>query len=159
MSQESNEHKCQCQCGSTEFTAVGDPILRVICHCTICQEFNDAAYADISIFLSKDVELLNAETVSLQQYKAPPAVQRGKCIACSNPAIEFLELPLFPALTIIPTGTFPDEARLPGPVAHLFYHRRVSDIDDALPKYEGFMKSQFALTRKLLPGLFRRLIK
>ena len=158
MSNDCSPQECHCQCGNTKFTVQGAPIVRVLCHCTICQEFNNAAFGDVTIFLSKDVQLHNKEQVSFQKYKAPPAVQRGKCVSCNKPAIEFLNLPLFPSLTIIPSANIAVGEFLPEPSAHIFYHRRVADISDSLPKYSGFMKSQLALCGKLLPGMFRRLV-
>jgi hypothetical protein len=149
---------CQCECGTTKFTIIGEPIVRIACHCKICQEFNKAAYADITIFLSKDVILEDIKTVSLRKYKSPPAVKRGTCIDCGKPAIEFLDLPLFPSLTIIPSQLIPYGPLLPKLSAHIFYHRRVADIEDELPKISGSVKSQLALSKKLLPGIFNKLI-
>tara|TARA_R110001592_G_scaffold68269_3_gene209133 strand:- start:10911 stop:11393 length:483 start_codon:yes stop_codon:yes gene_type:complete len=149
---------CQCQCGITKFTIIGEPIVRIACHCKICQEFNKAPFADITIFLSKDVILEDIQTVSLRKYKSPPAVQRGKCIECDKPVIEFLDLPLFPSLTIIPSEHIPYGPLLPKLSAHIFYHRRVADIDDALPKISGSIKSQLALSKKLLPGIFLKFV-
>tara|TARA_R110001599_G_scaffold302362_1_gene508025 strand:- start:4974 stop:5456 length:483 start_codon:yes stop_codon:yes gene_type:complete len=149
---------CQCECGTTKFTIVGEPIVRIACHCNICQEFNKAPFADITIFLSKDVILEDIKTVSLRKYKRPPAVKRGTCIECGKPAIEFVDLPLFPSLTIIPSQLIPYGPLLPKLSAHIFYHRRVADIEDELPKISGSVKSQLALSKKLLPGIFNKLI-
>jgi hypothetical protein len=149
---------CQCQCGSTKFTIQGEAIARIACHCQICQEFNKAPFADITIFLSKDVTLQDEKTVSLRKYKSPPAVQRGTCIKCGKPAIEFLDLPLFPSLTIIPSQLIPYGPLLPKLSAHIFYHRRVADIEDSLPKISGAIKSQLALSKKLLPGIVLKFI-
>ena len=158
MSRKTLEQKCQCQCGKTKFTIKGDPIIRIACHCTICQEFNKAAFGDVTIFLSKDVTLEDIKTISLRKYKAPPAVQRGKCLECDKPVIEFLDLPLFPSLTIVPSELIPYGPLLPKLSAHIFYHRRVADIDDSLPKISGSIKSQLALSKKLLPGIFVKFI-
>ena len=149
------KQECQCQCGNTKFTIQGIPIVRVICHCTICQEFTDAAYSDITFFASKNVHLHDKETVSFKKYKSPPAVQRGKCIACNKPAIEFLDLPLFPSLAIIPSQNIPKGQFLPEPSIHIFYHSRVDDINDNRPKYSGFIKSQMALSGKIIRGIIR----
>ncbi len=158
MSQQTLKQEGQCQCGDTTFTVQGKPIVRMFCHCTICQEFNNAAFADVTMFLSKDVRLHNKDQVSFQKYKAPPAVQRGKCISCHKPAIEFLELPLFPSLTIIPSDNIASGGILPEPSMHIFYHRKTGDVNDNLPKYSGYVKSQLAMCGKLFPGLFRRLV-
>ncbi len=158
MIDENSTQQGQCQCGDTQFTIRGKPIVRTFCHCTICQEFNSAAYGDVTIFLSKDVSLHNNENVSFSKYKAPPAVQRGKCKSCNTPAIEFFDLPLFPSLTIIPSKNIPAGSFLPEASCHIFYHRRVSNISDDIPKYSGYIRSQVALSAKLLPSIIRSLV-
>lgn len=149
------QQHCQCQCSHAKFTIQGKPLTRAYCHCTICQAFNNAAYADITIFRSRDVHLYNKDTVNFNKYKSPPAVNRGKCAVCNKPAIEFLNLPLLPSLTFIPSENIPSGPFLPTPSTHIFYHSRVADINDALPKYSGYIKSQCALIGKLLFGLFK----
>ncbi len=158
MSKKKLQQLCQCQCGHTKFTLKGEPIVRIACHCTVCQEFNQAPFADVTLFLSKDVALENKESISLRKYKSPPAIPRGKCLKCDKPVIEFLDLPLFPSLTIIPSRLIPYGPLLPKLSAHIFYHSRVADIEDKLPKISGSIKSQLALSKKLLPGIFLKLI-
>jgi len=158
MNNDIQQQDCQCQCGATKFTITGKPIVRVFCHCTICQAFNHAAYADVTIFLAKDVHLQDKNQVRFKQYKSPPAVDRGKCASCDKPALELFELPLFPSLAMVPSENIPSGAFLPEPSAHIFYHRAVAPIDDQLPKHNGFIKSQAMLGAKLVPGLFRKLL-
>jgi len=155
MNNDSMAQSCQCECGDTRFSIVGEPLTRVICHCTICQEFNQADFGDVTIFSSKDVNIDNIESIDFKEYKAPPAVQRGKCSTCNKPAIELLDLPLLPNLTIVPTRNIPSESQLPEPDSHIFYHSRKHDVEDAIPKYSGFLKSQLALLFKLMSGMFK----
>lgn len=155
MNSDAMAQTCQCQCGDTTFSIVGKPLTRVICHCTICQEFNDADYADVTIFSSKDVNIDNIESIDFREYKAPPAVQRGKCATCNKPAIELLDLPLLPNLTMVPSSIIPSDFKLADPVSHIFYHSRKHDVEDAIPKYSGFLKSQLALLFKLMSGMFK----
>ena len=140
----------QCQCGDTRFSIKDKPIIRLFCHCKICQEFNSAPYGDVAIFLSKDVVLQENSKVDYKKYKMPPAVQRGKCSSCHKPAIEYLKLPLMPELTIIPSANIPTGDFLPDPSMHIFYHRRINDMNDELPKISGFIKSQVKLAGKIL---------
>lgn len=156
MSNQDLKEECSCECGTAKFTIQGEALVRIICHCTICQEFNDAAYSDVTIFVSKDVHLQNQETVSFKKYKSPPAVQRGTCITCHKPAIEFLDLPAFPSFTIIPSQNIPKSQRLPDPSVHIFYHRRIADVQDHLPKYSGFIKSQLGMGILIMKGMYRR---
>ena len=148
-------HSGQCACGASSFTVSGPPVLRLICHCTICQEFNDAAFADVSIYTADNVNLPDNQPISFSTFKKPPAVQRGKCQKCGKPAIEFFHLPVMQDLVMIPSENIAKSVELPAPKVHIFYHRRIADINDALPKVSGPIRSQLAMGRCLLPGLMR----
>lgn len=157
MKKNAQPEECQCPCGATKFTIQGKPLVRVFCHCTICQEFNQAAYSDVTIFLAKDVRICDKNQIRFRRYKSPPAVDRGKCATCDKPAIELFELPLLPSLVIVPSDHIPKSPLLPKPSAHIFYHRAVAHINDELPKHNGFIMSQIAFGAKLLPALFQKL--
>ena len=47
---------CGCSCGEVEFTISSKPLFRGYCHCTICQRFNDAPYADITVFTADNLD-------------------------------------------------------------------------------------------------------
>lgn len=141
--------ECTCSCGATSFQAVRPPLFRILCHCTICQRFNSASFADVIVFGARDISLPSPETVSFNTYKPPPNVQRGKCAACGQPAIEVFEAPLLPKLVMVPASMFQSDAALPSPVAHVFYDKRVTDAEDSYPKYQGFFRSQFAFLKYL----------
>lgn len=146
----------QCECGENKFEITGEPIFRAICHCEICQEFNDAPFADITLYRTKDVDLPEQNTVEFKAYTSPPMAQRGKCKTCDKPTIEFLKIPVAPALTIVPTKNLSNTESLPEPTFHVFYHRRIQDSEDNLPKYSGYMKSQLAFMVRLIWALLRR---
>ena len=59
-------------------------------------------------------------------------------------------------LILVPTTNYPDIAALPEPTMHLFYNRRVEDIDDNLPKYNGFVQSQAMMVKALAQGIYKR---
>jgi hypothetical protein len=147
-----NKYVCQCSCGETTFSVQGSPLLRCYCHCTICQEFNQAAFADISIYMAKNVALPSPESLEYKAYRPPPAVQRGKCKSCGSPAVEFLQIPLLAKLIIIPTNTLHQDCVV-DPALHMFYNSRVSDVDDGLAKFNGYWKSQAAFGHKLIVSL------
>ena len=151
-----NPGHCQCQCGATSFKALGTPLLRAFCHCTICQNFNNSAFADITIFRGRDIDLADDQPVQFNTYRRPPNVQRGKCSACDKPAIEFMHLPLMPSFVFVPTENIKDSAMIPAPILHMFYDSRVADIKDDLPKYQGYWSSQLGSTRHLISALMRR---
>ncbi|MFV1871943.1 MAG: GFA family protein [Oleiphilus sp.] len=152
MSKTQLEINCHCQCGKTSVSLLDTPIARMICHCTICQEFNQADYGDVTLFFSKDVQLHDKSQVEFKTYKAPPAVQRGKCSHCHQPSIELFNLPVTPALTLIPSALIPTGPAAIPISAHIFYHSRVQDIHDQAPKISGYLKSQLAVTKEVFKG-------
>ncbi len=138
-----------CECGATRFNTHAEPLFRILCHCTICQRYNDAPYGDVLVFRAEDVSLPPEDAVRFETYKPPPNVQRGKCASCAQPAVETFILPLFPKLVMVPSPMFGADADLPEPKAHIYYDKRVSDVEDAYPKYHGLLQSQFAFMKYL----------
>lgn len=145
---------CRCGCGAVQFR-VRRPLFRLYCHCTLCQRFNQAPFADVTVFRAKDVDPPARETVSLQTLRPPPNVPRGRCARCEQPAIEYFSAPLLPKLVMVPKGVFAADAPLPAPALHLFYDMRSAEVDDPLPKYRGYLRSQLAFARRLIAGFAR----
>jgi len=141
--------ECTCSCGATSFQTIGEPLFRFYCHCTICQRFNDAPFADILVYRAEDVALPPMETVIFDTYRPPPNVQRGKCAKCGQPAVTVFAARFLPRLVTVPRPMFRSDAELPSPVAHGFYDKRVSDANDPFPKYEGYFRNQIAFLKFL----------
>ena len=141
--------KFTCACGATDFQTVGEPLFRILCHCTICQRFSSAPFADVLVFRAEDVSLPPPDAVHFDTYKPPPNVKRGKCATCTQPAIEVFIVPVFPKLVMVPTPMLSAEAEVPAPIAHIFYDKRVSDAKDTYPKHRGFLRSQLAFMNYL----------
>lgn len=148
----------RCSCGSVHFVTTARPMFRAYCHCTICQKFNDADYADVTVFYAKSVDSVDESKISFKVYQQPPLVQRGTCIQCDKPALEKirLPLPLMPRLIVIPSSNFDDTERLPAPSMHIFYDKRVSDLEDGIKKYRGFVASQLGFGLGLMKGMISR---
>ena len=139
-----------CGCGATQFTARA-ALFRVICHCTICQRFNQAPYADILVFRRDDLLIDSLDTIAFDTYKPPPNVNRGVCNTCAKPALELFEPRFLPKLAMIPGAVHQlAPADTPAVSAHIFYDKRVADVDDELPKFSGFFRSQMAFMRMLM---------
>lgn len=143
-----------CACGASRFVVSGNPRARFICHCMICQSVYRKPYADVSAMWGGEVVVANEASVRFKHYRAPPALRRGTCSACGGPVVGFLRLAPFVRLAFVPSENFSDKSVLPRPAMHIFYHRRVADIADELPKYGGYWTSQLAVTRLLLKALF-----
>jgi len=146
----------QCSCGTVQFETTERPIFRAYCHCTICQKYNGAAYADVTVFRAKNVASVDESNISFKVYQQPPIVQRGTCTQCGKPAFEKIRIPLMPKLIAIPSGNFADAAHLPAPSMHIFYDSRVRDMDDGIKKYRGFVASQLGFGAGLMKGMISR---
>ena len=148
-------HNCRCPCGAVVFSATREPLLRVICHCTLCQQFNAADHADVIVYRRRSVLEPPAGKVEFTTLRAPPNVARGVCTACRTPAIEVFDPPLMPGLIMVPRAMFAHGTALPQPELHIFYGSRRADHADELPKVSGYFASQTAFARRVLPRLVR----
>ncbi|MEM8541872.1 MAG: GFA family protein [Pseudomonadota bacterium] len=145
-----------CSCKETHYTISGTPMFRAYCHCSTCQAYNQSDFADIIVMRSKDVLLVGQEKIAYKYHQQPPLLQRGNCTECGGVIIEKMRIPLLANMTIIPTQTLRDRENLPAPSFHMFYHRRIADAVEKLPKHEGYLKSQMAFSAKVLASLVPR---
>jgi len=53
----------------------------------------------------------------------------------------------------IPAANFEPGDRLPPVKLDIFYHRRVHDMPDAVPKYSGYFASELAVGKLIMRGL------
>ena len=143
----------QCACGANQIEFSHPPIARFICHCLVCQKYTGRAFSDVSVFIRSDIKHMDIQASTFKRYKLPPNIQRGRCRHCHQPSIEF---GLLGQMVIIASRNLSPSQALPPPSLHIFYHRRVQDITDHLPKYSGFALSQLYAGKVLLKGLMER---
>ncbi|MBA6232866.1 MULTISPECIES: GFA family protein [unclassified Colwellia] len=146
---------CSCPCEESEVIVKNHPVIRFICHCKICQEVYRKPFADIVAVRSNQVIKPINPTIRFAKHRFPPAVNRGFCPSCNSPVVAFL--PLAPAfgLSFIPAENFSKDYELPKPVLHSFYDRRVDDVDDNLPKFNGYWPSQWAVSSRFVSTILR----
>lgn len=145
----------KCECGAVELEATVAPKARFICHCTICQKVYGEPFADITALWNMQLRIsLGADQLRYKHHSwFPSSVNRGVCRHCERPVLGRLNLPPLP-VTLVPTQRWVDPTELPPPSGHIFYHSRVADISDELPKTSGLVGSELAATRYILSGLF-----
>jgi hypothetical protein len=146
---------CSCRCGASRLTVTGEPIGRLVCHCTICQAFNKQPYADVTVFPAQSIALIGDSAVTFRRYRPPPALDRGACSACGGAVVEFLALGPLKVFAFVPSQNFERPTELPKRSLHIFYDRRVGDATDLLPKANGYWASQTSVFRMLFGGWFR----
>jgi len=145
---------CSCSCGKSKFGITSRPFARFVCHCTICQSVNRAPFADTTVLWAKNVALPEVHQVQFKKYRAPPALSRGTCPSCGLPVVGFLAVAPSVRLAFIPSRNYPESYALPAVALHIFYHSRTADINDHLPKYNGYWRSQLAVTKHILGRAF-----
>lgn len=141
-----------CECGDNQFGFNTLPILRLNCHCLACQKYTGQPYSDVCIFLKKHVLKLDINHTTFNRYRLPPNIQRGKCDHCLKPS---LELALAGHFVLVPTANLLEQNLLPPAEMHIFYHRKQYHVLDDLPKYSGYLHSQYILIQKLAERLHR----
>lgn len=152
-----NSSKAQCQCGKVKMKVLTEPLFRAFCHCSICQKFNNAEYGDIVFFRSSDVKVFGEENSNFKYHKFPPLLSRGSCGGCCQPTHEYLRIFPLPKLTVIPVKNFEDmSVIIPNPAMHIFYESRVTDHNDGVPKFSGYLSSQLSLSQQMLSNLRRQ---
>lgn len=143
-----------CECGINKFSVKGKPLLRAICHCQFCQDFNKSEYGDFLIYRKEQVIFIDQSKSTYKSYKKPPIVKRGSCKQCGKPVLEYLQAPLFPKLVFIPAENHSQQEPLLQPSLHMFYHRRIRDAEDQIPKYSGYLLSEMNFMGRLISKLY-----
>jgi hypothetical protein len=138
---------CSCDCGSARFTITGEPLGRFMCHCTICQSVYRAPFADAIVLAAGNVPREAVEHVRFERHRPPPAVQRGRCRSCGQPVVAYMNVAPGFTLAFVPVARYPRGIAPPDPGMHIHYDSRVADVDDDLPRFSGYWRSQFAVLR------------
>jgi len=135
-----------CTCGSNHLEISEPVIVRAYCHCSFCQEYNNAPFSDVCVFYARAVTSFDDSKINYRYFKKPRLVHRGSCIECNAAVLEKVNVPLMPKLIVVPSSNIKNSDFIPSPSMHIFYNTRVADIDDDLKKYHGFAASQRALS-------------
>ncbi|KAJ7116837.1 Mss4-like protein [Mycena crocata] len=138
MSSES-VHKGICMCGSISYAVKGKPLFSIYCHCINCQKADGAAFVAAVHFPDSAFSWTCSEVEPLKESLGDIVLYRcSKCRSCmatqilssKNWALRATQLDRGEDGKIIGW----DEVK---PTGHIFYGRRVVDVADSLPKWEG----------------------
>lgn len=145
--------RCVCACGATSAHIHGAPIARFFCHCTICQSLYKQPWADVMVFRPNAITIAEPHKLAFRRYRSLPALNRGVCTACGAPVVALTPGPSALGLAFVPSRTFENPGELPPAMQHIFYDRRIADVDDSLPKVSGYWRSEFAVGGMVGRGL------
>lgn len=148
---------CSCSCGKSSFTITGHPFARFVCHCTDCQSVYRAPFGDTTMIWAKHVKLEKTHNINFKTYFKPPVLTRGTCASCGLPIVGFMYIAPFTKIAFIPNQNFPESYALSDPSLHIFYNSRTADMDDLLPKYNGYWRSELAMVKLIASTAFRRI--
>ena len=152
MSYQRLRQTAACHCGTSYFKVDGVPIGRFICHCRICQALYKQPYADVVMLWGGAIELPQTRPFTFKKHRLPPALNRSSCNACGAPVVNFMWMAPFVRLAFTNSANFADQSALPPPSFHIFYHRRVKDVHDSLPKVSGYWSSELSVMKLLVGG-------
>lgn len=147
------KQSAECNCQASKITLNSKPFARFKCHCTICQKLYNKPYADFVVVNAKHIQIDKGDSLAFAKHRLPPALNRGICSKCHSPLVGFLRLAPMLKLAFIPADRFEDPSNLPAAQGHIFYHSRHQDINDDLPKLNGYWKSELAVTKAVFKGL------
>ena len=137
---------CSCPCGKAKFQVLKSPVVRFFCHCSICQKLYKQPFADVTTLSQGDIILPPDHGIRFDKYRSVVGIDRGTCIECSKPVIALAGSGA-KGLAFIAAANYSNADVLPSPKIRIFYDRRVEEIADHLPKYKGYLRSQFAVLR------------
>jgi hypothetical protein len=135
------EQVCSCPCPASPISVREEAIGRLFCHCTVCQEVYKKPYADVTYFWACSISLPKHD-IQLRHYRPPPALNRGVCAKCGSPVVAFMAFSPASVVAFVPSQNFERQADLPTASRHIFYHRRVADIADAVSKITGYCQAR-----------------
>lgn len=139
---------CSCSCGKSKFQVLKSPSLRFYCHCSICQRLYKQPFADVTTMSQSDIILPPDHGIHFEKYRSIIGIDRGTCVECNKPVIA-LAGSGDKGLAFIAAANYSNVDVLPDPKIHIFYDRRAAEVFDDLPKYKGYIRSQFAVIRLL----------
>lgn len=121
----------RCHCGAVRFTATGEPLFVVLCHCESCRRSTGGAVVAWCGFRREDVAFAGATPT---YYTSSPGVRRGFCARCGT-SLTF-ESMRWPDDVHLMVGNF-DAPESFTPQCHVFAAERLPWLRfaDGLPHY------------------------
>ena len=134
MTQESISGRCHC--GGISFSLI-NARGSLYCHCSICRRTTGAPFIAAVSVKPQDADLTCAEDVSLEAYATSSYLTRHRCSRCGSSIFNAIRMSNGVKLDNFMVGLL-DEPSVPARTHHIYYADRIIDIEDGLPKFDGF---------------------
>jgi|GEM_PF-478309 len=144
-----------CTCGIVSAKPKAKPLERFACHCETCRQHTGQAFSDECLFWFDDVKGAEEDELLFEKQSKFTPLSRGVCRACGKPAISVLSVTSSLKFVLLPSVLLTASDELPPLSAHVFYHRCVSEIQDNVPKYRGYLASQLATQWHILKACLK----
>ncbi|TFL03348.1 Mss4-like protein [Pterulicium gracile] len=142
----SDIHRGHCFCKAISWQVVGSPIRSVYCHCTLCQRLHASPFIHTIHYPADHFKWTHAEPHADHFEKYPvldkPWKSRIRCRHCGvmvgSESTKTNNYSVYGAvLERDEEGQIKSWEQLK-PTAHMFYGTRYLDVNDGLPKWEGY---------------------
>ena len=148
-----------CSCIDSEVENLGEPLFRLVCHCSTCRSYTESDFFDECTFLLNDREILSLDKIDFKSYqKGFSPMKRGKCKDCGKVSYSTIRVWPFPRFIMVPSASV-KKASKTKPFAHLYYKSRVVDMRDSTPKINGHFLSQIFIQLNIIKGMLARKFK
>ncbi len=146
--------QCQCRCGEVKIIVKKPPIARLYCHCLVCREVYGKAFSDMTLAWSSSIDIDDVSKIEFKSQRFfPITVKCGTCKTCKHPVAGYSMALSFFNIALIPSYMYQQQTDVPKSSGHIFYHSRVCDVEDDLPKYYKFLGSELAVARFILSAI------
>ena len=115
-----------CLCGAVRYTATGEPVGKLACHCADCQRQNGTSFSITAVYPSDAVTYEGELTTYVGKGSSGGEVLRKFCGKCGSPVLS--NPAMLEGLTMVKAGTL-DDAKNFVPQAHAWVRSKHGWID------------------------------
>ncbi len=133
-------YKGSCLCGQIRFEIHGGISSVIYCHCSQCRKAQGSAFG-ANGFVASDEFVITTGGELLKSYESTPGKERCFCSHCGSPILSRRLNDL--SRVRVRLGALEGDIT-EKPEGHLFYGSKANwcELDDDLPKYEGYEPSR-----------------
>ena len=123
-----------CQCGNIRYTAIGEPVLAAICHCSMCRKAHSAPAVAWALFQESQVKFTSTPP---KRFKSSKDAQRGFCPECGTQVC--FTANFLPDLIDLAIASLDDPEAIK-PSLHYWHSKHLSwaEFADTLPRHPEF---------------------